>query len=180
MGKGQALFRNANAVVNQIVSGWGINGVTTLQSGLPLAITSGATNVLSSTFGAGTIRPNVVAGCDKSMPGSAVDRLNSGKWFNTACFTAPSSFAFGNESRVDPQIRNQGITNFDLAIHKNTTVREGYVLEFRAEAFNLANHTRFANPGVSFGTSAFGVVQPGISSQANQPRLIQLALRLNF
>ena len=76
LGKGKALFSGANSVVNAIISGWGVNGVTTFQSGLPLIITSGATNVLNSTFGAGTIRPNVVAGCEKSLPGSAVDRLS--------------------------------------------------------------------------------------------------------
>ena len=179
-GKGKALFRGAHGIADKLVSGWGVNGVTTIQSGLPLVITSGATNVLGSTFGAGPIRPNVVAGCDKSGHGSAVDRLNSGQWFNTSCFTAPSSFSFGNEPRVDPTLRAQGVTNFDVAVHKNLSFHERYALQFRAEAFNLANHTRFNAPGTSFGTSAFGVVQPGIASQGNQPRLMQFALRLSF
>jgi hypothetical protein len=122
----------------------------------------------------------VVAGCEKSVPGSAVDRLNSGQWFNTACFTAPSSFAFGNESRVDSTLRAQGITNFDVALSRNVTIRERYTLQLRGELFNLANHTRFNAPGTSFGTSAFGVVQPGIASQGNQPRLIQVAAKLSF
>ena len=180
IGHGKALLPNLNGVLNQVVSGWGVNGITTLQSGQPLTITSGSTNILNSTFGAGTIRPNVVAGCKKDVGGSAVDRLNSGQWFNTACFTAPNSYSFGNESRVDSQLRGQGITNFDVALFRNIAFTERYKLQFRAEAFNLANHTRFSNPGTSFGTSSFGVVSPGISSQANSPRLMQLALRLSF
>jgi hypothetical protein len=179
-GKGKTLFGNAPTVVDAVISGWGVNGVTTIQSGFPLQITYGGTNNLG-TFGAGTVRPNVVAGCQETLPGSAVDRLNSGQWFNTSCFTAPATtFSFGDEPAYDPHIRGQGITNFDLAANRKFTIREHYVLQFRAEAFNIANHTRFANPGTSMGTATFGVVSPGISSQANQPRLIQLALRLTF
>jgi len=180
IGTGRALFGNASGSVNRLVSGWGVNGVTTVQTGFPLSISYGGNNILSSTFGAGTIRPNVIAGCQKSLPGSAVDRFNSGEWFNTACFTTPSAFGFGNEPGYDPELRGQGIVNFDLAVVRNFSFRERYKIQFRAEAFNLANNTRFANPGTVMGTSTFGTITGGGSSQQNQPRLIQLALRINF
>lgn len=180
IGSGRALMRSAHGVINNLVSGWGVSGITTLQSGFPLSISYGGNNILSSTFGAGTIRPNVIAGCQKSLPGSAVDRFNSGKWFNTACFTAPSAFGFGDEPGYDPELRGQGIINFDLALFRNFPVRERYSIQFRAESFNLANHTRFANPGTVMGTSTFGTITANGSSQQNQPRLIQLALRINF
>ena len=170
----------AGGVVNGLVSGWGVIGVTTIQSGFPLSISYGGNNILGSTFGAGTIRPNVIAGCQESLPGSPVDRFNSGKWFNTACFTAPSAFGFGDEPAYDPVLRGQGITNFDLAVVRKFIVRERYTIQFRAEVFNLANHVRFTNPGTVMGTSTFGVITAGGSSQQNQPRLIQLALRINF
>ena len=180
IGKGRTLLGSARGVANALVSGWGVNGVTTIQSGFPLSISYGGNNILSSTFGAGTIRPNVIAGCRKSLPGSALDRFNGGKWFNTACFTAPSVFGFGDEPGYDPELRGQGIINFDLGLRRNFTVRERYTIQFRAEAFNLANYTRFANPGTVMGTSTFGVITAGGSSQQNQPRLIQLAMRINF
>jgi len=180
IGKGRALLDSVRGVVNGLVSGWGVNGVTTIQSGFPLSISYGGNNILNSTFGAGTIRPNVIAGCQKSLPGSAVDRFNSGKWFNTACFTAPFAFGFGDEPAYDPELRGQGIVNFDLAVVRNFVVRERYAIQFRAEAFNLANYTRFANPGTVMGTPTFGAITAGGSSQQNQPRLIQLAVRIKF
>jgi hypothetical protein len=179
-GKGRALLGTARGLVNGLVAGWGVNGITTIQSGFPLSLSYGGNNILSSTFGAGTIRPNAIAGCQKSLPGSAIDRFNSGKWFNTDCFTAPSAFGFGDEPGYDPELRGQGIINFDLAVVRNFSVRERYMIQFRAEVFNLANHTRFANPGTVMGTSTFGVITASGSSQQNQPRLIQLALRINF
>ncbi len=180
IGRGRALLGSARGVINDLVSGWGVSGVTTIQSGFPLSITYGGNNVLNSTFGAGTIRPNVIAGCQKSLPGSAVDRFNAGKWFNTSCFTAPSAFGFGDEAAYDPELRGQGITNVDLAIIRKFVIRERCTIQFRGESFNLANHTRFANPGTVMGTPTFGVVTANGSSQQNQPRLIQLALRISF
>ena len=67
-----------------------------------------------------------------------------------------------------------------IALFRNFPVRERYSIQFRAESFNLANHTRFANPGTVVGTSTFGTITANGSSQQNQPRLIQLALRINF
>jgi hypothetical protein len=49
-------------------------------------------------------------------------------------------------------------------------------LQFRTEIFNLANRVQFSSPGTVLGTSQFGV----ITAQRNQPRLIQLSLRLSF
>ena len=180
IGKGRVLMGGARGVVNSLVSGWGVNGVTTIQSGFPLSISYGGNNILSSTFGAGTIRPNVIAGCHESLPGSAAERFNQGKWFNTDCFTAPSAFGFGDEPAYDPELRGQSIINFDAAVVRNFIVRDHYRIQFRAEAFNLVNSVRFANPGTVMGTTTFGVVTAGGSSQQNQPRLIQLAVRINF
>lgn len=179
-GKGKALFNGAPKVVNYIIGGWGLNGVLTVQSGQPLAITYGGTNVLNSTFGAGTIRPDVVAGCNKDVGGSWTDRFNAGKAFNTACFTAPNTFGFGNEAAVDPQLRGQGITNIDLGISRKFVITERFNLQFRVESYNLANHVRFANPTTVAGTPTFGQMLAGGTGQANNPRLIQAALRLNF
>ena len=53
-------------------------------------------------------------------------------------------------------------------------------MQFRAETFNLANHVRFANPGTALGNTTFGLFVAGGTGQANTPRLVQLALRINF
>ena len=181
VGKGRRFLSDANGIVNALVGGWGFTGATTVQSGAPLAITYGGPNQISSNFGGGGIRPNVIAGCDKHLPGSWEERVTAGKVFNTACFTAPTSqFNYGNEGAYDPDIRGQGVTNFDLTGFKRFSIRERYTVEFRAEAFNFANHPRFANPATSLGVAGFGGISQGGGSQVNQPRLLQLALKIGF
>ena len=178
-GKGRALLANTNGVVNAIVSGWGLNSVVTIQSGQPLSFGYSGGSVLSG-FGTGGIRPNQVQGCDKTLPGSVEDRYNTNKFFNTTCFTAPATNAFGDEPATDPVLRGQGLTNIDLAASRRFKVGERVNVQFRAESFNFANHVRFANPNTTLGNVAFGQFTSGGTSQANNPRLIQMALRILF
>lgn len=170
-GEGRKWLTGGNGVARKVVSGWGLNGVSTFQSGFPLGF--GTSSNLTNSFGGGS-RPNVIGGCDKSVPGSSQDRLS--KWFNTSCFVAPPAFTFGNESRTDPNLRAHGIANYDFAVFKNTTLTERFGLQFRTEVFNLFNRVQFAPPGLSLGNPQFGV----IGGQANNPRLVQFALRLLY
>jgi hypothetical protein len=162
-----------SGVTNYVISGWGINGVTSLQAGYPIAFLAQPT-VLSTNLGGGPPRPNVTAGCDKFLSGSAQSRLN--QWFNTACFSAPSQYSFGSESRTDPNLRYPGVANYDFALFKNTRINERFGLQFRTEFFNIFNRVQFGNPGNTFGSAQFGQV----SSQTNNPRLIQFSMRLNY
>src|ERR1700723_1739057 len=108
-GHGQKYLSDVTGPMSKFVSGWGLDGVTTFQKGFPLPITyAGSTPLSSAGFGIGTLRPNVVAGCAKATSGSAEQRVNSGAWINSACFTAPPDWGFGDESRVDPTLRGQG------------------------------------------------------------------------
>jgi hypothetical protein len=172
-GKGRRFLSNVSGIADKLVSGWGINGVSTFQSGFPVPLLAQATS-LSTNFNAGPPRPNVAAGCSKIIDGTAQSKVD--KWFNTACFTQPDTFGFGSEPRTDPNIRTHGIANYDFAVFKRTTIRERVGIEFRTEFFNIFNRVQFAGPGNTLGTAQFGQV----SSQLNQPRLIQVAGRLNF
>jgi hypothetical protein len=98
------------------------------------------------------------------------------QWFATSCYTQPGTFAFGEEARADPHARTQGINNWDFSITKDTRLTERFSLSYRAEVFNLFNRVQFNPPGNQLGSSLFGVV----SGQPNNPRLIQMALRLSF
>ena len=147
-----------------------------LPVGFPLGLT--ATGVAQGwpSFNYG-LRPNVVAGCDRTVSGSAESRLNG--WFNTSCFTLPAPYTFGNESRNDAVLRGDGINNWDMSLAKKTGITEQVGLTFRLEAFNLFNSPRFFAPNTQLNTSAtsqFGKV----TTQQNQPRLVQVALRLTF
>ena len=58
----------------------------------------------------------------------------------------PPDWGFGNESRVDSTLRQQGINNFDWAVFKKTSIGEWGNIEFRTEFFNLFNHPQFGPP----------------------------------
>ena len=175
-GRGTKFLSGASGVTDKIVGGWGIDGVTTFQRGFPLKISwaGPSTPLESANLGVSNVRPNVTGGCDKSSGGRKV-----GQWFNTGCFSAPPAWGFGSESRVDPTLRADGIKNFDFAVFKRTKFTERLGLEFRTEFFNLFNHPQFGFPGtgyISGNSNGFGQV----TSQANNPRLIQFALKFIF
>jgi Carboxypeptidase regulatory-like domain len=179
VGKGQHWLSNASGVANGIAGGWGVNGVTSFQDGFPLGITATPNNTATYAL-AGGLRPNVVPGCHKAIGGAAFNRLggvgSTSNYFNTACFTIPGIFTYGDESRSDNQLRTPGIANYDFALFKDTTIRENLTFQFRVEAFNLFNRTQFAPPNQVAGNSQFGQ----ITTQQNSPRLLQLAARLSF
>ena len=180
-GHGQMYLSHINGVANAVVGGWRVNGITTLRSGVPIALTANA-NTLSEDFGGGTpgfgvgngiIRPNYTPGCSKGVSGNRLVR--SQEWFNTSCFTQPGPFSFGNEPRVDSPLRAAGVVNFDFSANKSFDLTERFKLKFSGEIFDLFNHPQFAEPGVGLGPS-FGVV----NHQSSLPRTVQLALRLSF
>jgi hypothetical protein len=178
-GKGKKYANSVNRVANKLVSGWGINGVTTFQTGFPLSI--GGSGVLN-VYNSGSPRATRT-GATKSTTGSASSRLS--QWFDTSVFTPTQTYTYGNDSRVEPNLRGPGMNNFDLALFKNTKFGpdEKLGLEFRAEFFNAFNRPQFSPPNTGCCRTAqggnndnFGV----ISGQYNLPRIIQFALRFSF
>lgn len=171
VGKGRKFLANSNGLVQSTIGGWGVEGNTTVQSGFPLHFTTNQNNTHS--FGGGS-RPNVVAGCQKSIDASAQSRLT--QWFNTACFVQPAPYTFGNEGRNDPNLRTAGIADWSFSAFKNFPFAEKASIQFRAEIFNLFNRVQFGYPNTSVGNTAFGTV----TAQLNNPRLVQFALRASF
>jgi hypothetical protein len=175
-GNGKMFLNGASGAFGKLVSGWTLEGTTTFQLGYPLSISATGAGSGWPSYGYG-LRANVDPNCSRQIDGSAQDRLD--EWFNTSCFSVPKPWTFGNESRTDSILRGHGINNWNLTLAKKTSLTERVGLTFRAEAFNLFNRVRFNKPNMQANTSAssqFGKV----TSQANQPRLIQLALRLTF
>ena len=198
IGRGKQLLTNLNPVVNGFIGGWGLEGITTLQKGLPLGL-SDATNTLSTYAFQGTMRPMYVpsaTGCNgtKTTSGSMYDRLG-GKfakttYFNTACFISQSSptlpdgstnpyfnrFQYGNESRTDNTLRGPGQANWDMSLYKDFPIHENVAFNLRVEAFNLFNRVQFGNPNTSVGNTSIGQ----ITTQLNNPRALQVSGRFNF
>lgn len=171
-GRGKKFLAGLGGPVGKIVSGWGLDGITTLQRGFPLKF---GTSNPTQAFGAGA-RPNRVPGCKAEISGSAESRLH--EWFNTSCFSQPNAFVFGDEPRVDSSLRQEGIVNFDFAVFKRTTFgpSERMGLEFRTEFFNLFNHPQFGAPDTGLPDATFG----SINYTVNNPRLVQFALKFVF
>jgi hypothetical protein len=183
-GHGRMFASNFSGFTNGLVSGWGVNGITTFQRGFPLKISySGTTPLEAANLGVGNIRPDVVPGCDKKSGGGSL-----GQWFNTSCFATPPDYGPGTESRVDSSLRGPGINNFDFAIFKDTNITERTKFEFRTEFFNLFNHPYFAMPATGFngtptgsGNGGFGEITGTISGgAASNFRLIQFAAKVIF
>jgi hypothetical protein len=174
-GHDQMFLSNSNGMINAMVGGWRVNGITTLHSGLPIPFITGS-NTLSQDFGGGTygiLRPNYTAGCQKSVSGTQQSKAN--KWFNTDCFTQPGDLSFGTERRVDT-IRSAGAANFDFSANKNFTVYDKLTGKFSVEAFNLFNRSQFGQPDSNLSDGGFGTV----TSQQNLPRVLQFAMRFSF
>lgn len=169
-GRGKRFLPGASGVAGKLISGWGAEGVTTYQRGFPLNF--GTTGVATGPNDGA--RPNKVG--TGALSGSAESRLN--EWFNTSAFSLPANYTFGDESRVDPVLRSEGIQNWDFSLFKNTYFgpEDKLGMQFRAEFFNLFNRPQFGPPNTTVGNGNFGVV----SSTVNDGRLIQFALRFTF
>ena len=125
-GEGRRFGAGATGIAGKLISGWSLNGVTTIQSGFPLSFTA-TPNLIGSGYG---LRPNVDPNCDKSVDGSASDRLD--RWFNTACFSVPNAavstnpqarWQLGNAPRVDPDLRGHYMHNWNFAVTKTTPIQ---------------------------------------------------------
>jgi hypothetical protein len=184
IGHGEPYLSKINGFANEVIGGWRVNGITTLRSGVPIGFTT-TPNGLSQfdagtpPFGPGsgsTMRPNYTAGCNKSAPGSPHSNARINAWFNTSCFTTPANYAFGNEPRVDPTIKSEGLDNWDFSVNKSFDITEQMKLRFASDFFDLFNHAQFGIPNHEQGVGGFGQT----NSQSNLPRTVQLSLRLSF
>jgi hypothetical protein len=156
-------FSGSAGIANAVLGGWQLNVINTLESGRPIALTAAGI--------AG--RPNVVPSQDPGL-----DDPTLTQWFNTAAFSIPAPFTYGNASRTIPGVYSDGIINFDTSLFKTFKLGGHYSVQFRMEVFNIFNHVTFDVPGRQVGTASFGVV----SAQAPNPgpRKTQLGLRFNF
>jgi hypothetical protein len=94
-------------------------------------------------------------------------------------FGEPTGFQAGSRNNL----RGPRLSVTDLSLNKHFSIRESYVLEFRAEAYNVFNHPSFGLPGGGFGGTA-DITNPQtfgfISATASTARFMQFALRLDF
>ncbi|MBI3693885.1 MAG: carboxypeptidase regulatory-like domain-containing protein [Acidobacteria bacterium] len=184
-------WKNQDRGLGRILGGWGVSGITTFQTGLVFNITEGTDRCLCTS---GNQRPDYIGGnltlFDPRSTSAVSGRANSyfdGTGGGTAAAdTNPyfrrvgtgTSFAlgagrFGNMGRN--VFHGPGLNNWEFSIFKRTKISESHKLEFRAEFFNMWNHTQFQNPDGGIASPNFWRV-----TTAQDPRLIQLGLRYMF
>ena len=137
-GHGHALFNNVSSLGQQFAAGWTLSGIATIQSGFPFSPQLGY-NPTGNGDTRNPVRPSLVP----NFRGSLYARTAS-QWFNPAAFTAPYPGTFGNAGR--DSLSGPGLGDLDLSIGKTTTIHERLKAQFRAEYFNILNHTNFTTP----------------------------------
>ncbi|HUI76296.1 MAG TPA: carboxypeptidase regulatory-like domain-containing protein [Bryobacteraceae bacterium] len=158
----------STSLLGPVARNWSFSGIITLQDGTPLNPVYFATDFANS----GTPnRPNIVPGQKIALPR---DQRTADHFFNTAAFSDPAPFTFGDAGR--DIIIGPGNNNFDLALLRRLAVREHQSVEFRVEAFNAFNHPNWGIPGPypDFGPFFGKILSTG------QPRQMQFALRYQF
>lgn len=154
----------------EALSGWQVNGITTLRSGQPFNILSG---VDSNFDGTTTDRPNQTGNPD---PGNRSKSSEIAEWFNTGAY---AQLPVGTQTGVGDvrynSLLSPGAINTDLSAFKTFPLYESMNLQFRAEAFNVFNHTNLNGPNSTLTSPTFGVI-----SGASSGRVLQFALRLSF
>jgi len=173
-GRGRMFGGDWNPVTNALLGGWQTTLIERVSSGFPVPLidsdnTSGvAFNTGGDSFNYN--RPNQVSNCN---PHSA----NHGQyqWINQACFVAAPAGELGNAARVP--VTGPDFVNSDFSVIKTFGLPREMGLNFRAEFFNLGNHPQYGSPIADINEgSLFGKV----NSTVNNPRLVQLALKLSF
>jgi outer membrane receptor protein involved in Fe transport len=161
----------SSPIAEKMLSGWQLNTIGTLQSGVPLTV-RGASNFLAD-------RPNST-GTSAQLPRSG---RSAERWFDTTQFVNPPEYTWGNVGRVLPDVRTPATHNWDLSVIKNTRLTERFSLQFRGEAFNFINHVVLRAPNVSFVPGPDGKNRSGtfgVITNARDARVIQFGLKLLF
>src|SRR5438874_1783530 len=184
-------FRKFTGATGKLLNGWAVSGITAFQTGFPIRISTVADNELMYSF-------------DFELPGEPAQlapfrtmkpQSNANYYFDPNSFTdnatddsAPPCSAGAQFECFEPSLLGTlgtakrticcgpHLSNTDFAILKTIPITENTHVDFRAEFFNIFNHTQFFNPdgNVSDG-SQFGQI-----TQVRDPRLVQFAVKLFF
>jgi hypothetical protein len=147
---------------------WTLSGTVTLQDGTP---ENPFYFVLDFANSGTPNRPDIVPGQSPLLPRS---QRTADHFINTAAFTAPAPYTFGNAGRNT--IIGPGNNIFDLALQREFRLRESHTIRVRAESFNIFNHP---NWGIAGNNPDFGPFFGKIFTSGD-PRRMQFALRYDF
>jgi hypothetical protein len=168
-------FSGQQGLVGHVLGGWELSGIVQVESGPHLTAGTASSNDPGGVGLQGNALPDQVANPNSGAPHTAAE------WFNTAAFQdvpcdpsgTPCIYRPGN-ARIG-SILGPGVQRWDLSLFKNIKFTERIGMQFRAEAFNIFNHTNFSGVDTTVGSSTYGTI-----TSAHDPRIMQLGLKLNF
>lgn len=155
-----------------VVDGWTVSGITSLQSGEPLALRPQFNNTGGIVD---SLRVNLVPGSDPTVSSQGPDL-----WFNPAAFDQPADFTLGNGPRTHPYILNPGGQNHDVSVTKRISLTTESSLEVMATGFNFTNTGNWSDPDNVIGPATAPNVNAGKIIGSVGGRVIQLGMRLSF
>lgn len=166
-------YRTQKGAAGHILGGWEVSGLIYYYTGTPLTVTTsntdpGGLGLLGAS--ASSARPDMTGNPNQGAAHTVAS------FFNTSVFTPTPVTADrpGNAGRG--VVTGPSFQRWDVSLFKNTKLRgESMYLQFRAESFNVFNHTNFSAVGTNITLSTFGKV-----TSANDPRILQLGLKFYF
>jgi Carboxypeptidase regulatory-like domain/TonB-dependent Receptor Plug Domain len=201
-----AMPESTSHFAHLVEDGWELSGITLFQTGTPFSIINGGSSTgisvldnagVANGTGAGSY-PDVIGDPYKHAPYGGDNPESFGPILgNPAAFAAPVGLTFGDAGRNF--MRNPDRLNFDTALLKHFKITEGSNLEFRAEAFNVFNHTQFriydpdkgntgSNTITCYGGANYSAGDPSCLEgnsflhpvDAHRSRTMQFGLKYNF
>jgi len=176
------IFREAG-LTHTLLGGWQFSGIASFQTGTPYSVVNNGN--YSDNAG---VANGIGTGSYPDLVGNPNSNVPRGLAGNPAAFAAPRGLTYGDSGRN--LMSNLHRTNFDMALFKRFALNERAGFEFRAEAFNVFNHTQWApiageggsaaSAGASSGTNGFGGSDFFSILAAHNPRILQLGMKFYF
>jgi hypothetical protein len=161
-------LKGSSSVLRAVANNWQLSGIVTMQSGLPINITSGSDINLD---GNNNDRVELLGNPYLDPHRSRSDVSNA--WFNTAAFAKPAAGTDGNLGRN--VLSAPGYKDVDLGLFRNFKIKERFALQLRGEFSNAFNMVSLSAPTLTLSSAQFGKIV-----SASAMRNVQLGLRLTF
>jgi len=165
------LKSSSNPILRYVVAGWQVGGVSTIQSGTPVNVTTAGDRANIGI--SGLQRPNLVGPVPTLNCQTNPTTLELINCYDPSAFALQPQFTFGNAPRN--VLRGPKFAATDLSLMKNVPLGGNAQLQIRAEIFNAFNTVNYNNPNGVFGSAAFGRI-----SSAQNMRQVQLGGKLIF
>jgi hypothetical protein len=190
-GRGQAFLGGAGNLVDKLVGGWQISGISDFQNGQPFSVTfSGASNVTGT-----------VSGRADAVPGAVRYPANKSKakWFNPAAYSLPlcynttttfacssykaatygTSYALYGNSQYDA-LRGPRFQDWDMSLQKNIALKQRYKVQLRADSFNVFNHPSLGLPNSNISSGTAGQITSTSGTPGYEQRTVEFAAKFLF